>query len=76
MIQTDDGKEFVSKNFSDSQNKKNIKRYNRYTAKRTVLATPFNRTTRNLFEKPVFEKRNASCIDETKEKTDKNSKTQ
>ena len=75
MIQTDDGKEFVNKNFTVSQNKNSNKRYNCYTSKRTVFATRFNRTTRDLFEKPVFEKRNANCIDETKAETDKNNKT-
>ena len=41
-----------------------IKRYSHYTDKGAVFAERFNRTTRNLVKKPVFEKSKASWIDE------------
>ena len=41
-----------------------MKRYSRCTDKGAVFAERFNRTIRNLFKKPVFEKGNADRISE------------
>ena len=64
LLETDDGKEYVNKIFSDFLDTNNIKRYSRYTDKGAVFAERFNRTLRNLLKKPVFEKGNADRISE------------
>ena len=46
LIESDDGKEFVNKNFTDFLNKNNIKRYSRYASLGAVFAECFNRTIR------------------------------
>ena len=63
LIETDDGKEFVKKIFTDLLNKNNIKNYSRYTSLGVVFAESFNRTIRDLLKRSVFEKRDASWID-------------
>ena len=54
LLETDDGKEYVNKNFNEFLNNHNIKRYSRNTALGAVFPKRFNRTIRNLSEKPVF----------------------
>ena len=64
LLETDDGKEFTNKMFTDLLKLNDIKRYSRYTSKGAVFAERFNRTIRDLLKKPVFEKGNAIRIDE------------
>ena len=64
LIESDDGKEFVNKDFNEYLKLNNIKRYSRYTSHGAVFAERFNRTLRNLLKKPVFLKGNANWIDE------------
>ena len=64
LLETDDGKEYVNKIFTEFLNKNKIKRYSRYTDKGAVFAERFNRTIRNLLKKPVFEKGNANWVSE------------
>ena len=59
LFETDDGKEYVNKIFSEFLNNHNIKRYSRKTALEAVFAERFNRILRNLLKKPVFLARNA-----------------
>ena len=56
MIETDDGAKFEYKIFSHFLNKKNIKNSSHYTTLRAVFAEGFDRTLRDLFKRPVFEK--------------------
>ena len=63
LIESDDGKEFVNKIFTDLFNKNYIKRYSRYTSLRTVCAERFNRTIRYFLKRPVFEKGDCNWID-------------
>ena len=49
-LETDDGKEYVNKNFSEFINKHNIKMYSRNTPLGGVFAARFNRTIRNLLK--------------------------
>ena len=44
LLETDDGKEYVNKNFYEFLNKHNIKRYSRYTDERAVFSERFKRT--------------------------------
>ena len=64
LLETDDGKEYVNKNFKELLKNNNIKRYSRYTDKGAVFAERFNRTIRNVLKKPVLEKRNADWLSE------------
>ena len=64
LLETDDGKEYVNKNFSEFSNNHNIKRYSTITALGAVFAKRFNRTIRNLLKKPVFEKGSADWLSE------------
>ena len=64
LLETDDGKEYVNKIFSEFLNNNKIKRYSRYTDNGAVSAERFNKTIRNLLKKPVFEKGNANWISE------------
>ena len=50
LLETDVGKEYVNKSFSDFLNNHNIKRYSRNTALGAVLAEQFSRTIRNLLK--------------------------
>ena len=63
LIETDRGKEFYNKTFQDFLNKNNIKHYSRNSSYGAVFAERFNRTTRNLLKKPVFEKGDGNWID-------------
>ena len=64
LIETDDGREFVSKIFTDIfQKKNNIKRYSRYTAHGVVFAKRFNRTIRDVPKKLVLLKGDGNWVD-------------
>ena len=63
-LETDDGKEYVEKNFNEFLNNHNIKRDSRNTALGAVFAERFDRTIRNPLKKPVFEKGNDDCLSE------------
>ena len=63
LIETDDGSEFVNKNFTNLLNTKMIQRYSRETALGAVFAERFNRTNRNLPTKRVFEKGDSKWTD-------------
>ena len=60
LLETDDGKEYVIKNFNQFLNSNKVKKYSRNTSFGAVFAERFNRTIRNLLKKPVFEKGNAN----------------
>ena len=64
LLETDDGKEYVNKIFSEDLNNYNIKRYSRNTTLGAVFVERFNRTIRNLLKKPVFLAGNADWINE------------
>ena len=64
LLETDDGKEYVNKIFTEILNNNKIKRYSRYTDKGAVFAERFNKTVRNLLKKPVFEKGKADWLSE------------
>ena len=63
LIETDRGKEFYNNIFQDFSNKNNIKLYSRNILYGAVFAERFNRTIRDLLEKPVFEKGDGNWID-------------
>ena len=63
LIESDRGKEFYNNIFQDFLNKNNIKLYSRNTSLGAVFAERFNRTLRDLLEKPVFEKGDGNWID-------------
>ena len=50
LLETDDGKEYVNKIFSEFLNNHNIKRYSRNTALGAVFAERFNRILHNLLK--------------------------
>ena len=54
LIETDHGKNFLNKFFSDFLIKNNINWYSRYTSLGAVFAKGFNCTFRDLFGRPVF----------------------
>ena len=64
LLETDDGKKYVNKIFSEFLNNHNIKRYSRNTPVGAVFAERFNRTLRNLLKKPVFLAGNANWLSE------------
>ena len=64
LLETDDGKEYVNKIFSEFLINHNNKRCSRNTTLGAVFAERFNRTIRNLLKKPVFEKGSADWISE------------
>ena len=63
LIESDRGKEFYNNIYQDFLNKNNIKHYSRNSSYGAVFAGRFNRTIRDLLEKPVFEKGDSSWID-------------
>ena len=63
LIETDRGKEFYNNIFQDFLNKNNIKLYSRNSSFGSVFAERFNRTIRDLLNKPVFEKGDGKWID-------------
>ena len=64
LLETDDGKEYVNRIFSEFLNNHNVKRYSRNSALGAVFAERFNRTLRNLLKKPVFLAGNADWLSE------------
>ena len=56
LLESADGKEFVSKFFTDFLNIINNRRYSQYTFLLSVFAERFNGTTRDLLKELVFEK--------------------
>ena len=63
LIETDGCKEFVNKTFNDLLNKNKFERYGRYTSLGDFFAKKFNRTIRDLLEKPVFQPRDGNWVD-------------
>ena len=63
LIETDRGKEFYNNIFQGFFNNNNIKVYSRNSSFGRVFAERFNRTLRDLLERPVFEKRESNSID-------------
>ena len=63
LIESDRGKEFFNNTFQDYLTKNNIKLYSRNSSYGVVFAERFNRTIRDLFKKPVFEKSDSNWID-------------
>ena len=56
LIETDDGKKFVNKSFTQFLKNKDFKRYTRHRPKGAIYAERFNRTIRDLLQEPVFGK--------------------
>ena len=54
--------EFFNKLFQNFLNKNNIKHYSRKSPFGAVFAETFNRTTRDLLKRPIFEKGDGICI--------------
>ena len=65
LIETDRGKEFYNNIFQSFLNNNNIKYYSRNTYLGTVFAERFNRTIKDLLEKPVFQSGTIKWIDVT-----------
>ena len=63
LIESDRGKEFFNNFFQDFLNRNDIKIYSRNTSVGAVFAERFNRTIRDLLERPVFEKKDFNWID-------------
>ena len=63
LIESDRGREFYNNIFQDFLNKNNIKHYSRKSSYGAVFAESFNRTIRDLLERPVFEKGDDKWID-------------
>ena len=63
LIESDRGTEFYNNIFQDFLNKNDIKLYSRNSSYVAVFAERFNRTIRDLLEKPVFERGDANWID-------------
>ena len=63
LIESDRGKEFNNNFFQDFQNKSKIKLFSRNSSYGAVFAEKFNRTIRDLLERPVFENGDGIWID-------------
>ena len=63
LFETDRGKEFYNNFYQDFLNKNKTKIYSRNSSYGAVFAERFNRTIRDLFKKPVFEKAESIWID-------------
>ena len=63
LIESDRVKEFYNSIFQHFQNKNSIKICSRNTSLGAVFAERFNRTIRDLFKRPVFEKGDGNWID-------------
>ena len=63
LFEIDRGTEFCNNIFQDFLNKNNIKIYSRNTSVGAVFAERFNRTIRDLLQRPVFEKGDGNWID-------------
>ena len=55
LIESDDGKNFVTNLFNDFLNKIKTKRYSRITFRGAAFAERLSRTIRDLYRKTVFE---------------------
>ena len=62
-IETVGGKVFCNSIFQSSSNNSNIKHYSRNTSLGTIFAERFNRTSRDLLKRPVFETGDGNWID-------------
>ena len=67
LIETDDAKKIVKKIFTNLWKNKNTQRFTRITSLGAVFAERFNRTLRDLFKRPVFEKSGANLPTTTKQ---------
>ena len=63
-IETDRGAEFYNSIFQNFLKSENVQHYSRFTDKGPSIAKRVIRTLRNLFKKPVLEKRNAEWLGE------------
>ena len=63
LIETDRGKDFYNTIFQNFLNNNNFKHYSRNTSLGAVFAESFNRTIRDLLERPVFERGESTWID-------------
>ena len=63
LIESDRGKEFYNIDFQDFLSKNHIKLYSRNNSYGAVFAERFNRTIRDLLERPVSEKLVGNWID-------------
>ena len=63
MIETDDGKENVSKTFNDLLKENNFKRYSRYTSLGFVFVERFTSSIRDLLKTQVFENGERNWLD-------------
>ena len=63
LIESDRGKEFYNNIFQDFLNKNNNNLYSRNSSYGAVFAERFNRTIRDLLNRPVFEKGDGKWID-------------
>ena len=63
LIETDREKEFYNSIFQIFLNNNNFKHYSRNSSLGAVFAERFNRTSRDLLKRPVFEKGNSIWID-------------
>ena len=69
LNETDRGTWFSNRIFTDLLNKSNIQRYSGYTSSGAVFAKTFDRTIRDLLNKPVFERGDANWVDVSPTKT-------
>ena len=63
LVETVRGKEIYNSIFQYFLNKNNIKIFSRKSSYGAVFAERFNRTTRDLLKRPVFERGDANWID-------------
>ena len=63
FVETDCGKEFYSQIFQKFFKKNFVKLFSRKTSVGVVCAERSNKTTRNLFKRPVFKKGDSNWID-------------
>ena len=63
LIESDRGKEFYNNIFQDFLNENNIKSYSRISSYGAIFAERFDRTTRDLLKKTVFEQGDAKWVD-------------
>ena len=63
LIETDDRWDFLTKLSTNLLNNNNIEKQSRDTFLGAVFAERFNKNIRDLRERPVFEKRDANCVD-------------
>ena len=63
LIEDDCSKEFYNNNFQEFLNKNSFKVYSRNRSYGAVFAERFNRSIRDLLQRPVFEKRDGNWID-------------